>query len=129
VNYLLDANTVSYYLRGVPATVQRIQRQKPSTLALSSVTAMELTYGVEKRRSPTLAAAVRGFISGVQVMPFDDAAAHRAGALRALTERSGIALSLADSMIAGHALARGCILVSTDAVFARVRGLRTEDWS
>ncbi len=129
MKYLLDTNTVSYYLRGTPATVKHLQGQKPSTLAISATTAMELAYGVEKRQSATLAAAVQGFLSGVQVLPFDQDAATEAGVVRASLERIGIAISLADSQIAGHALALHLTLVSSDAVFKRVRGLTLKDWS
>lgn len=129
MTYLLDTNTVSYYLRGTPATVKHIQGQKPSALAISAITAMELAYGVEKRQSATLTAAVQGFLSGIQVLPFDQEAAQKAGVVRPTLERLGIALSLADSQIAGHALALGLTLVSSDGAFKRVRGLTVKDWS
>lgn len=129
MKYLLDTNTVSYYLRGTPATVKHIQGQKPTTVAISAITAMELAYGVEKRQSATLTAAVRGFLSGVQVLPFDQEAAKQAGVVRASLERIGIAISLADSQIAGHALALDLTLVSSDGAFKRVRGLTVKDWS
>jgi tRNA(fMet)-specific endonuclease VapC len=129
VTYLLDTNTVSYYLRGTPAIVKHIQGQKPSALAISAITAMELAYGVEKRQSATLSAAVQGFLSGVQVLPFDQDAARQAGVVRASLERIGIAISLADSQIAGHALALDLTLVSSDGAFKRVRGLTVKDWS
>ena len=129
MKYLLDTNTVSYYLRGTPATVKHLQGQKPSTLAISAITAMELAYGVEKRQSATLTTAVQGFLSGVQVAAFDLEAAWQAGVVRASLERLGVAISLADSQIAGHALVLGLTLVSTDGVFKRVRGLTVKDWS
>jgi tRNA(fMet)-specific endonuclease VapC len=129
VKYLLDTNTVSYYLRGTPATVKHLHAQKPSAVAISAITAMELAYGVEKRQSATLTAAVTGFLSGVQVLPFDQEAAQQAGAVRAALERVGITLSLADSQIAGHALARELTLVTSDAAFKRVHGLALKDWS
>lgn len=90
---------------------------------------MELAYGVEKRQSTTLGAAVQGFLSGVQVLPFDQEAARRSGVVRASLERIGITLALVDSQIAGHALALGLTLVSTDHAFKRVRGLTVKDWS
>jgi tRNA(fMet)-specific endonuclease VapC len=129
MRFLLDTNTVSYYLRGVPATVKHVQGQKPSALAISAITAMELAYGTEKRQSATLTAAVQGFLSGVQVLPFDQDAARRAGVVRAALERIGVALTLADSQIAGHAMALDLTLISTDAAFKRVRGLTVKDWS
>ena len=129
MKFLLDTKTVSCYLRGTPATVKHIQGHKPTALVISAITAMELTYGVEKRQSATLTAAVQGFLSGVQVMPFAADAAKHAGVVRASLERLGIALSLADSQIAGHALALDLTLVSTDAAIKRVRGLTVKDWS
>ena len=129
MKYLLDTNTVSYYLRGSAATVKHIQSQKPSALAISAITAMELTYGMEKRQSMTLTTAVQGFLAGVRVMPFDHDAAMRAGVVRAALERVGITLSLADSQIAGHALSLDLTLVSTDTAFKRVHGLTVKDWS
>jgi tRNA(fMet)-specific endonuclease VapC len=129
VKFLLDTNTVSYYLRGTPATVKQVQGHKPSALAISAITAMELMYGAEKRGSKTLTAAVQGFLSGIQVLPFDQAAAQRAGVIRAALEQIGVSLSLADSQIAGHALALDVTLVSSDVAFKRVRGLTVKDWS
>ncbi len=129
MKYLLDTNTVSYYLRGTPATVRQIQGHKPAALAVSAITLMELTYGVERRRSVTLTTAVQGFVSAIAVLPFDQEAARQAGVVRAALERIGVALSLADSQIAGHALALGLTLVSADGAFKRVRGLMVKDWS
>ncbi len=129
MSYLLDTNTVSYYLRGNPATVKHVQGHKPSALAISAITAMELAYGAHKPQSKILTAAVQGFLSGIEVLPFDQGAAEKAGAVRATLERAGITLSLADSQIAGHALVLGLTLISTDAAFKRVRGLTVKDWS
>ncbi|MBA3710087.1 MAG: VapC toxin family PIN domain ribonuclease, partial [Planctomycetes bacterium] len=41
----------------------------------------------------------------------------------------GVTLSLADSQIAGHALALEVTLISSDSAFKRVRGLTVKDWS
>ena len=129
MKYLLDTNVVSFYLRGIAATVRHIQAQRPDSLVISAITTMELAYGVEKRKSAALAKAVGGFTSGVQTLPFTAEAAVQAGKIRAMLERRGIVLSLADSQIAGHALALGLTLVTADAAFRRVTGLKVVDWS
>jgi tRNA(fMet)-specific endonuclease VapC len=129
MRYLLDTNTVSYYLRGVAETVRHVQDQKPSSLAISAITAMELTYGVERRASKSLSVAVQGLLSGLQVLAFDLAATRQAGLIRAASERSTVQLCPADSQIAGHGLALELTLVTTDAIFKRVRGLVVQDWS
>jgi tRNA(fMet)-specific endonuclease VapC len=129
MKYLLDTNAVSYYLRGVPATVKHIHGHKPSALAISTVTAMELAYGMERRQSESLSTAINGFLSGIQILPFDFDAAKQAGVIRAAMERVGVTFSLADSQIAGHVIALGLTLISTDNAFKRVRGLTMKDWS
>jgi len=50
-------------------------------------------------------------------------------AIRAALEAKGVSLSLADSQIAGQALAAGATLVSSDSAFRRVPGLTVRNWS
>jgi tRNA(fMet)-specific endonuclease VapC len=128
MKYLLDTNTVSYYPRGDLQTVRHVQAQSPPSLSISAITAMELVYGIERRRSGKLTTAVMGFLSGIQVFPFDREAAQRAGSVRAALGRIGAALSVADCRIAGHALTLKLTLVSTDAAFRRVLGLVVKNW-
>jgi tRNA(fMet)-specific endonuclease VapC len=129
VNYLLDTNTVSFYLRGVPSVVQRLQNEKPSDIALSAITAFELRYGAMKRQSPRLTASVEGFLSLVRTVPFDGDAASRAGALKVDLEAKGQPSGLPDLLIAAHALALNMTLVTNNTKdFIRVVGLRLEDW-
>lgn len=129
MKFLLDTNSVSYYLRGVAAMVRHIQAQRPTALGISSITAMELIYGMERRQSPTLTTAVEGFLGGITVLPFTGEAARQAGLVRARLERQGITLALADSQIAGHALAADLTLITSDAAFKRISGLTVKDWA
>lgn len=126
--YLLDTNTISYYLRGESAVVRRIQTNPPSDLCMSSITAMELWYGITRSTKKKLIAAVEAVLTDIAILPFDEDAAEEAGILRARLERKGILLSLADSQIAGHASALSITLVSSDKAFKRVSGMRVEDW-
>ena len=129
MTFLLDTNTVSYYLRGDARVVKHIQALEPRDLAISAVTVMELRYGAARRRAPRLTAAIDAVLGALTVLPFDTAAAERAGAVRAALEAKGVALGLADSQIAGQALAAGATLVSSDAAFRRVPGLPVRNWS
>lgn len=129
MTFLLDTNTISYYLRGDAPVVKRIQEREPRELAISAVTVMELRYGAARRRAPKLTAAIDAVLGALIVLPFDAAAAERAGAVRAALEAKGVALGLADSQIAGQALVAGMTLVSSDAAFRRVPGLTVRNWS
>lgn len=128
MKFLLDTNTISYYLRGEPAIVRRMQAQAPSDLCLSAITAMELRYGVQRRKSRALTAAVEAIMADLVVLPFDHAAAQEAGRIRALVESKGVTLGLADAQIAGHASALGLTLISSDGAFRRISGLTVKDW-
>jgi tRNA(fMet)-specific endonuclease VapC len=128
VKILLDTCTVSDYLRGLDSVVQRVHKAKPSDVAISAVTAMELRYGASRRKSPKLTAAVDAFLEGITILPFDAEAAERAGVLRATMEAKGLSIALADCQIAATAITCGLTLVSNDGDLRRVPGLKVVDW-
>jgi tRNA(fMet)-specific endonuclease VapC len=128
VKFLLDTCAVSDYLRGVDSVVQRIQKVRPSDVAISAVTVMELRYGATRRQSPKLTASVEAFLSGISILTFDAEAAERAGVLRAKMETKGLSIALADCQIAGTALAYDLTLVTHDKDLMRVPDLKVVDW-
>ena len=71
------------------------------------------------------------FLAGpVQVLNFDVGDAEEAGDIRAALERAGTPIGPYDVLIAAQARRRGATLVtSNEREFARVRGLKTEDWT
>lgn len=128
MKFLLDTCAVSDYLRGVEPVVQSIQRGRPSDVAISAVTVMELRYGVTRRQSPKLTASVEAFLSDISILTFDAEAAERAGGLRASMESKGLSIALADCQIAGTALAYDLTLVTHDSDLLRVPGLKVANW-
>ena len=128
MKFLLDTCAVSDYLRGVDSVVQRIQKVRPSDVAISAVTVMELRYGATRRQSPKLTASVEAFLSGISILTFNAEAAERAGVLRAKMEAKGLSIALADCQIAGTALAYELTLVTHDKDLMRVPDLKVVDW-
>lgn len=128
MKFLLDTCAVSDYLRGVDSVVQRIQKVRPSDVAISAVTVMELRYGATRRQSPKLTAPVDAFLSGISILTFDAEAAERAGVVRAKMETQGLSIALADCQIAGTALAYDLTLVTHDKDLMRVPDLKVVDW-
>jgi tRNA(fMet)-specific endonuclease VapC len=127
--YLLDTNIVSYIIKGQPAVRRRLVGVPTYELAISAVTEGELRYGVARLSSGArLNKMVEEFLIRVAVYPWDSAAAQEYGRIRAALERAGDALGNLDTMIAAHALATGSVLVTHDKAFARVKGLKIEDW-
>ena len=129
--YLLDTNTVSYAIKGEPRAVRsHLKSIAKSEVALSVFTQAELLYGLACKPDATqLRHDVEGFLLSFQILPWNSAVASSYGELRAAQKRRGRPLSHEDLMIASHALALGLTLVTHDAAFSFVDGLKTEDWT
>lgn len=117
---LLDTDVASAIIRG--RTPEGIE---PGIACISAVTRAELRYGVARRPDATrLARVVDAFITGVETWPWGSDAADAYGSLRAHLERGGVTISVADTMIAAHALVADATLVTANGRhFERVPGL------
>ncbi|MEO6597895.1 MAG: type II toxin-antitoxin system VapC family toxin [Planctomycetota bacterium] len=126
---MLDTDTVSFALRGEGKVAERIQTRLPSEILVSSLTAAELWFGVERRQSKKLRRLVATFLDTVEVLPFDAAAAQRYGRVAAALVAKGQPIGLVDAMIAAHAITSESVLVTHNAAhFRRVSGIDLEDW-
>jgi len=65
----------------------------------------------------------------VETLPWDSNAAKTYAAVRTTLEREGNPLGAMDMMIAAHALAAGCVLVTHDQGFQKVQDLKLADWT
>jgi predicted nucleic acid-binding protein len=77
-----------------------------------------------------LSRVVDQFLARVSCLPWDAGAATQFATVAIELHRVGTPLGTTDTMIAGHAIAVGAVLVTTDEQrFAGVRGLKAEDWT
>ncbi len=131
VRYLVDTNTVSYIIkRNVPRVRERLLKVPMAEVGISVVTEAELRFGVARRPDATnLKTAVEQFLLRVEVLPWDSDCAQHYARIRAELERQGVPMGNLDMMIAAQALAAGAVLVSSDQVFQRVKGLKLQDWT
>ena len=129
--YLLDTNTASYVIKGnVPRVRERLLKVPAAEVAISGITEAELRFGVARLTNPKrLSVAVEEFLKYVEIRPWDSAAAREYAELRAAIEREGHPMGNLDIMIGAHALALGMVLVTSDRVFGRVKGLNVQDWT
>ncbi len=131
VRYLLDTNTVSYIIKGNrPRVRERLLRVAMAEVGISVITEAELLFGLARRPDATnLKTVVEEFLLRVEVLSWDSEAAQQYSKIRATLEGAGEPMGNLDLMIAAQALALDLVLVSSDAVFRRVRGLKIEDWT
>jgi len=129
--YLLDTCAVSDFIKGIPATLKQVKEKEPGMIAISSISRMEIEYGLRlnPERAKKILPVLQAFLSSIRIQPFGDADAQAAGAIRAALKREGRPIGSYDVLIAGTALARGLILVTSNTgEFSRIGGLLLEDW-
>jgi tRNA(fMet)-specific endonuclease VapC len=127
--YMLDTDTVSFALRGQGRVGARLLEHRPSQLCISSITLAELRFGAEARRSRKLHGLISAFVGAVAVVPFDEPAANRFGAVAASLARRGEPIGTFDTLMGAHALSLGLTFVTNNVKhFRRVVGLKAENW-
>lgn len=131
MKYLLDTCTVSDFVKGHPNVLARVKATPPSLIAVSVLTRMEVDYGLalNAERARKLAPMLDAFFSTIATLPFDQADAKAAAAIRAALKIMGQPIGAYDVLIAGAGLARGLVVVTSNVgEFKRVGGLQVEDW-
>ena len=130
--YLLDTNICVYVIRGRRhEALARFAQHALADLMVSSVTAAELYFGIEKSdyREDNLA-VLDNFLAPLVLAPFGGAASKVYGRIRVDLERRGLPIGPLDTLIAAHALSLDAVLVTNNVrEFARVPGLRLENWA
>lgn len=118
-----DTDVLIDFLAGAePAASLVSQELAQNSLLTTVVTRFELLSGARTARQEK---SVRELLAAVPSLLLNDEAADRAARLRIALERSGRAISMADSLIAGIVMARGCVLLTRNRRhFERVQSLR-----
>lgn len=129
---ILDSNTISYYFRGDPQVVPRLQALRPADLGVPAIVEYELRYGLLRlpndAAAPRLAALVR-LLRPMQLLPFDSECAAQAARIRADLEAAGTPVGPLDTLIAATALRHQATLVTRNVrEFSRVPGLQWLNW-
>lgn len=127
--FILDTNMASHIIRGNAVTQRKLQSISMNQICVSSITEGELRFGAAKRGLPKLTTALNEFLLRVEILPWDSDEAQAYGELRAQLVRVGKPLGNLDTLIAAHALAVDCTLITNDQAFKQVPGLRVEDWT
>jgi tRNA(fMet)-specific endonuclease VapC len=127
---MLDADTVSYALRGQGQVAARLLEHQPSELCISSITLAELHFGAEAKRSQRIRRAIRSFTKDVAVVPFGEASAERFGVVAAALATRGQPIGVYDTLVAAQALCLGVTFITNNTRhFSRVPGLAVENWA
>ncbi len=128
---ILDTNIVSYWMRGDEVILEKLKNQKPSDLAISTITLAEILYGIEKSpvKKKLRRDRIEAICSQLDIYPFDQDAARKYATIRSYLEKKGISISERDLQIASIAVANQFRLITHNTKeFSRVPKLVVEDW-
>ena len=128
--YLLDTNVLSRLVRAPPPRqMQRMQEAGERNLCTSIIVACELRFGARKKGSAELASRIDQLLGSLDVLPLEAGVDTVYAELRFVLEARGQPIGANDLLIAAHALEQQALLVTENVgEFARVPGLRVEDW-
>ena len=129
---ILDSNTISYYFRGDPQVVARLQALSPADVGVPAIVEYELRYGLlrlpPEAANPRLA-ALAALLRPMHALPFDSECAAHAARIRVELEAAGTPIGPHDTLIAATALRHQATLVTRNVrEFARVPGLQCLNW-
>ena len=129
---ILDSNTISYYFRGDPHVVPRLQALSPADIGVPAIVEYELRYGLLRLQPEAAAprlAALSALLRPIQILPFDSECATYAARIRADLEAVGTPIGPHDLLIAATALRHQATLVTRNLrEFARVQNLQCLSW-
>jgi tRNA(fMet)-specific endonuclease VapC len=131
--WMLDTNILSKVIKFPhEALGQRLRDyfdQQPGTLVTSMVVECELRFGAARVESTVLTKKISDLLRLIPVLPLNHDVVQHYATIRTHLEKAGTPIGPNDTLIAAHALALDCTLVSdNDTEFLRVPGLRVENW-
>lgn len=128
--FLLDTNAISDLMNDPLGRVAtEVRRVGSEAIVTSIVVVAELRFGAAKRGSQSLSRRIEEALRRMTVLPFEAPGDAIYARIRADLERRGTPIGANDLLIAATALAADATLVTHNTrEFARVDGLRVQDW-
>jgi tRNA(fMet)-specific endonuclease VapC len=131
VRYLLDTNILSELVNNPVGRVGRaVLLVGDDAVCTSVICAAELRFGAARRPARlALHQQVEEVLGNIEVAPLAPPADRQYAEVRAKLEMEGQPIGANDLIIAAHALALNCTLVTAnECEFRRVPGLKLENW-
>lgn len=130
MKYLIDTSVCIDVMQGKAKARSELSKLKREACCISSIVKAELMVGVHKSRySSRQKQILEAFLEGLEVLPFDEAAADLYGDLRAKLESAGTAVGGNDMLIAAHAISAKLTLLTSDKHSERIDRLKVKVWA
>jgi tRNA(fMet)-specific endonuclease VapC len=128
--FLLDTDTVSFFLKNVKSVHARFIKESPESMGVSVITKAELLYGLKRNPAATsLHDKVHSFLRSATVIDWDSACAEIYAEIGADLAKRNQQIGKGDTMIAAHSMALGLVLITNNTRhYSRIPGLKLENW-
>lgn len=128
--FILDTNTLIYFFKGIGNVSKRLLSTPPVEIGIPSIVIFELEAGIRSSKSPQKRRTqFQEFVSLVTEFPFGRSEAVSAAQIKIDLTRKGTPIGPYDLLVAATAVANHGTLISHNvAEFARVDGLKLDDW-
>jgi tRNA(fMet)-specific endonuclease VapC len=131
MKFILDTDTLIYWLKDIPEVVKKITYHEHKTISASAISRAELYYGayrsqyVEKNLK-----AIQKLSDTIKFLPIEEDIEKTYGHIKAELQRTGNVIDDMDILIAATAIATDKVLVTNNEKhFKRIRGLKIENWT
>ena len=130
---MLDTHIISDLMRDPKGKsnqqLQQLIASEPKLQVCTSVVVdCEVRYGLRRRPSELLQKAYENVLLLVEILPLNAAVTNHYVHIRNELEKVGTPIGPNDTLIAARALSLGTTLVTADAEFRQVPGLKVENW-
>lgn len=131
MNYILDTDTLIYFLKGNEKVVKRMAETSLSEISTTIINHSELLFGAfnSVRKSDNLE-KVQIFLNNLTIIPFCEDSSYVFAEQKAHLKKDGNIIADLDLIIASIALKHKSILVTNNTKhFERIKKLKIENWS
>ncbi len=131
MKYLLDTCVISDFIKAEKNTLSKLKNTPPSDIAVSSITVMEIQYGLtlNPKYRQAMESVILDFLASITVLDYTQGDAEKTAGARAQLKQQGQPIGSYDILLAGVAINNQLIFVSSNTrEFMRVSGLILENW-
>ncbi|MBD2613132.1 MAG: type II toxin-antitoxin system VapC family toxin [Nostoc sp. ZfuVER08] len=131
MGYLLDTCVISDFVKGEEHTIQRLKSSTPNEIFISSLTVMEVRYGllINPQRAIKIQPSIETLLSTITMLPFGVVEAEQSAQIRTILKTAGTPIGAYDVLIASTALTHNLILLTSNIrEFQRISSLQIENW-
>lgn len=131
MSYILDTDTIIYFLKGMPSITERIASISAGEINTTIINHAELLFGAfNSARKQQNLKKVGMFLDNIKILPFCEQASAIFAEQKAGLKKRGTLLADLDLMIASITLRHEMVLVTNNnRHFERLKNLQLENWA